>query len=70
MQIVISLPDIYIQRWFDLKDRVGMKSMNEFIVRAIGIGIQTMDAATQIMLNDDDNNVVKFKSDYYWGNEK
>ena len=70
MQIVISLPDIYIQRWFDLKDRVGMKSMDEFIVRAIGIGIQTMDAATQIMLNDNDNNVVKFKSDYYWGKEK
>lgn len=47
-----------------------MKSMDEFIVRAIGIGIQTMDAATQIMLNNDDNNVVKFKSDYYWGKEK
>lgn len=71
MQIVINLPDAYIQRWFNLKDRIGVKSMDEFIIiKAIGIGVQTMDAATQIMLNNDDNNVIKFKSDYYWGKEK
>lgn len=69
MQIVVNLPDLYIRRWYDLMDKMDVLNMEQFLVYAIGIGIQTIDAATRVLNTDEEAKVIPFKEDYYWSKD-
>lgn len=64
MKVVFDIPDAYLFRWNDLKDKMGLPTMDSFILNAIGIGIKTIDQA--INMWDDKDNVIPFDKDYYW----
>lgn len=64
MKVVFDIPDVYLFRWNDLKDKMGLPTMDSFILNAIGIGVKTIDQA--INMWDDKDNVIPFDKDYYW----
>lgn len=70
MKIVIDLPDKYVYRWFNLMRKMKIESFDGFILQAIGVGVQTMDAAYKIKsgLAPIESNVIDFDKNYYWKN--
>lgn len=70
MKVVIDLPDKYVYRWFNLMRKMGIESFDGFLFQAIGIGIQTMNAAYKIKnsLASTESNVIDFDKNYYWEN--
>ena len=49
---------------------MGIESFDGFLLQAIGIGIQTMNAAYKIKngLASTESNVIDFDKNYYWEN--
>jgi len=70
MKVVIDLPDKYVYRWFNFMRKMGIESFDGFLLQAIGIGIQTMNAAYKIKnsLASTESNVIDFDKNYYWEN--
>lgn len=50
--------------------KMGIESFDGFLLQAIGIGIQTMNAAYKIKnsLASTESNVIDFDKNYYWEN--
>ena len=65
MKVTIDIPDKYLFRWKDLKDKTGYFDMESFIIAAIGIGVQTIDQAVSY-IGPKDANIVQFDDSYYW----
>lgn len=68
MLIGINLPDKYVSRWMELQREIGIDSFDGFIIYALGLGIQTLEAVNKTQGNIE--NVVQFDSNYYWPVDK
>ena len=68
MLIGINLPDKYVSRWMELQQKIGVDSFDGFIIYALGLGIQTLEAVTKTQGNAE--NVVQFDPNYYWPVDK
>ena len=66
MKIVLDIPDVYLFRWNDLKDKLNYSDMDSFILGAIGLGIRTINQAVNVLNAEENDNVVQFDQDYYW----
>lgn len=72
MDIVLHMPASYLRRWWELADQVTNGDLYSLLINALGIGIQTIAAATQVegVINKSDvDNVIQFKPKYYWDDE-
>lgn len=72
MDVVLHLPDVYVRRWWELADRVTNGDLYSLMIQSLGIGIQTIDAATQVkgvVPRSNEDNVIHFKPKYYWDDD-
>ena len=65
MQVVIDIPDKYLFRWDNLRQELKYPDMNSFILKALGIGIRTIEQAIKVM-DTNEENVIQFDKNYYW----
>lgn len=64
MLIGINIPDQYIKRWMELQEDLGFADFDTFMLNVVGIGVRTMDSIRRTQ--GDQDNIIMFKSDYYW----
>lgn len=64
MLIGINLPDKYVEQWLKLSKDLGIADFDGFITYALGLGVQTLDAANKVQ-NRNVDNVISFNPDYH-----
>jgi hypothetical protein len=63
MLIAFNLPDKYIYHFNELRERMGLDSMEQFYVHAMGIGVKTIEQAINLT-NPIGDNVIQFDPNY------